>query len=224
VTLSLFFQDRHSFESFPASFLASTHIRAFFQFQEVSRTQNFIVRSNAHKHRTVVMSDLAVPPLLLLPIMFPLILFTPELVANQHVIGIHNTYATEMGFLDSASTNSSSLSFTNPPNDEDQLFFQPMWNYLITNHRSTVSHILFPAVLGLTAFFLSCCYFTVKDLNHDLRTKTQPDKFPTIKDMFEAAIPQIVIYVVANSISWVYFPQYIQVICTVCLFFDINSF
>ena len=91
------------------------------------------------------------------------------------------------------------------------LILQHVWDLIRVSGGDSCAHVLFPALLGLTSFILACIYFTIKDLRRDMSTKTQPDHWPTNKELVEVAVPQIIIYFVANYISWYLIPWRIDV-------------
>jgi len=81
-------------------------------------------------------------------------------------------------------------------------FLQPVWELVLTYIPSMASHFMFGSVCAMTTFFVSCLYFSYKDLmRHD--TKIQKDWWPTLHDMIVAAVPQMLSYSAANYFTWI---------------------
>eukprot|EP00494_Astrolonche_serrata_P033108 UN33377 len=93
----------------------------------------------------------------------------------------------------------------------DKRLLDPLWDWIIADpeRKEFCSHFLFPSLLGMLAFYILCIYFTVLyDLPRNIATKIQKDKWPSFKEICDAAIPQLIIYPVLNFISWKLQPFY----------------
>lgn len=92
----------------------------------------------------------------------------------------------------------------------NEVVLQPVWEFILNNCGWVCSHWLFAAWLGLATFIISCTYFTYKDLNRHLATKVQKDQWPTNDDLFWAAVPQVLIYVMLNAASSYYWNIHVE--------------
>ncbi|EER07428.1 Cholesterol 25-hydroxylase, putative [Perkinsus marinus ATCC 50983] len=76
-----------------------------------------------------------------------------------------------------------------------------------------VSHIIFPSIWASVAFVLVCLYFTFfYDIPRMMRTKIQPSKWPTTRDIIIASIPQTTIYVVMNGFLFYYLDTHVHLV------------
>ena len=69
------------------------------------------------------------------------------------------------------------------------LLLQPVWSWLTS--FSVTSTLLFPGWMTLGVFVATCLYFTYLDLTHSESTKLQRDYWPSVEDIFWAAVPQV---------------------------------
>mmetsp|Transcript_124607 Transcript_124607/g.265808 ORF Transcript_124607/g.265808 Transcript_124607/m.265808 type:complete len:371 (-) Transcript_124607:158-1270(-) len=80
---------------------------------------------------------------------------------------------------------------------------QPLWSGILRRWPWTTAHAGFGGMVGIASFFISCSGFTVLDLRHS-STKVQKDYWPSAHDILEAAVPQTLIYVVANGLGYAF--------------------
>ncbi|KAF4668761.1 Cholesterol 25-hydroxylase-like protein [Perkinsus chesapeaki] len=74
-----------------------------------------------------------------------------------------------------------------------------------------VSHITFPSVWASVAFLLVCLYFTIfYDIPHYMRSKIQPFKWPTVRDLIVSSIPQMLVYIVLNGLLRYYYEVFVD--------------
>lgn len=90
-----------------------------------------------------------------------------------------------------------------PQRDVTNVILQPAWVGILSQAPWLVSHIAFAGVVGVFSFFATCIYFTVLDVCRS-ESKIQKDWFPSTWDMLAAGVPQSVIYIVANALSYRY--------------------
>ncbi|KAF4703297.1 Cholesterol 25-hydroxylase-like protein, partial [Perkinsus olseni] len=96
-----------------------------------------------------------------------------------------------------------------------QPILQGVWDQVRALDRwqgmHVVSHIIFPSVWASVAFVLVCLYFTIfYDIPHVMRSKIQPTKWPTTRDLIISSIPQTIIYFVINGVLWYYLEVYVE--------------
>ena len=84
-------------------------------------------------------------------------------------------------------------------------FLQPLYNLFLS--FPTSSHILFPGIVGLIAFIVSCTYFTWLDITHSCATKLQRDYWPSTHDLLWASIPQVATYCALLGLSHTLMPH-----------------
>jgi len=90
----------------------------------------------------------------------------------------------------------------------EKVLIEPFWSWILADDDRAYfcSHMLFAAVWGAGIFILICFYFSLfYDLARYAPTKIQKDIWPSVSDMAAAAVPQILIYVIANWVSWLMF-------------------
>jgi sterol desaturase/sphingolipid hydroxylase (fatty acid hydroxylase superfamily) len=81
-------------------------------------------------------------------------------------------------------------------------FLQPLWDFILRIGQPWIGHWLFPTVLGLFSFFISCSLFTIKDLRRKAENKINPDVWPNKRQLLRAALPQLLIYIGGNALGW----------------------
>lgn len=79
---------------------------------------------------------------------------------------------------------------------------QPLWSLILRVGQPWIRHWLFPTVIGLGSFFVTCAFFTVKDLRRQAKNKVNPDIWPTHEQLLRAAVPQLLIYIGGNALGW----------------------
>lgn len=79
---------------------------------------------------------------------------------------------------------------------------QPLWSLILKSGQPWISHWLFPTVIGLVSFVVTCLFFTVKDLRRQAANKVNSDVWPTKEQLLRAAIPQLIIYFGGNLLGW----------------------
>jgi len=152
--------------------------------------------------------SVTVPPFFLLPFLLPLAILLISGASNEDEDDRFSHEA--LAFLRNHNGTWTEKLASLLQQDANESALQPFWKHIVKNYPDTASHFLFPSVLGMISFFVTCVYFTAKDLNQDLTTKTQPEHFPTVRDMLAVAIPQFLIYTGANSLSWICFPWHVE--------------
>jgi len=95
-----------------------------------------------------------------------------------------------------------------PQRNKDNIL-QSLWTWIITTYPDIVNHYLFGSVCAMTTFFISCLYFSWKDLaRHE--SKIQKDWWPSLYDMIVTGVPQMAIYCGLNYLFWVLKPIRIE--------------
>jgi cholesterol 25-hydroxylase len=84
---------------------------------------------------------------------------------------------------------------------------QPVWDGMLRG-EPYVSNAFFAGTIGTASFVLVCTYFTCLDLTHSLSTKVQKDYFPSAKDQWAAAWPQLLIYALGQTATWYSWSMY----------------
>ena len=78
---------------------------------------------------------------------------------------------------------------------------QPIWDACLSYGQPYVSHQAFGGTLATLSFVLICTYFTYLDLTHS-PTKVQKDYWPSSKDLWDAAWPQLLAYTAGQVATW----------------------
>ena len=80
----------------------------------------------------------------------------------------------------------------------------PSIHHTLTHtHTHSHTHTHIPIALSIAAYVLICGYFTALDLCKCKDTKIQRDYWPSARDIWTAAAPQLAAYTVLLSASWI---------------------
>ena len=89
---------------------------------------------------------------------------------------------------------------------------QPIWSFILHHCGDTVSHWLFPALVGYIAYATIGIYFTLKDIGpwKSTATRINQDCWPEAKEIFKIAGVQLGGYAILNIILWNTVPHRVE--------------
>lgn len=87
---------------------------------------------------------------------------------------------------------------------EGEPLLQHVWEGACSRWPWLLSHAYFAGVPAFAAYMASCIGFTVLDLRRNMSTKLQKGYWPSVRDMVNAGLPQVLIYTVGNVAGYVY--------------------
>lgn len=85
---------------------------------------------------------------------------------------------------------------------EDVRLLQPLWAAMVAAGEPYVRNYLLPVSVATATYVLVCCYFSYLDLTRCVATKIQRDWWPTMRDMWGAAWPQLLAYSLGQVKIW----------------------
>ena len=81
------------------------------------------------------------------------------------------------------------------------LFLQPLWDSILYFGQPYVSNWAFAGTLATVSFLMICLYFTYLDFSHSA-SKVQKDYWPSAKEMWSVAWPQLLVYAAGQLATW----------------------
>lgn len=89
---------------------------------------------------------------------------------------------------------------------------QKIWDSIRYHGGDVVSHWLFPAIVGYTAYTVGGVYFMLKDIGpwKSHATRINKDSWPQAREIFRVAGIQLGVYAILNVIFWYSIPRHVE--------------
>lgn len=84
----------------------------------------------------------------------------------------------------------------------DVRLLQPLWAPIVARGEPYVRNYLLPVTVATATYVVVCAYFSYLDLTRSVDTKVQRDWWPSARDMWKAAVPQLAVYCLGQVQVW----------------------